>query len=167
RIYPPPILTPQPPHSSPTRRSSDLARAFAHEPHRKCGRRSEDHGRSGQGRNLDERSDRQAACGRREALFRCFQNPAGRRGENRGSARVSVNKQTCTLPEDLANAVAASLEDWRKNNKVTRLWQKDASLWTRSDESNWLGWLHIVEQQLKHAGAFKRIAEDVRKARFK
>jgi len=80
---------------------------------------------------------------------------------------VSVNKQTCTLPEDLANAVAASLEDWRKNNKVTRLWQKDASLWTRSDESNWLGWLHIVEQQLKHAGAFKRIAEDVRKARFK
>ena len=80
---------------------------------------------------------------------------------------MSVNKQTCTLPEDLANAVAASLEDWRKNNKVTRLWQKDASLWTRSDESNWLGWLHIVEQQLKHAGAFKRIAEDVRKARFK
>lgn len=80
---------------------------------------------------------------------------------------MSVNRQTCTLPEELANAVAASLEDWRKNNKVARLWQKDASLWTRTDESNWLGWLHIVDQQLAHAGAFKRIAEDVKKARFK
>ncbi len=80
---------------------------------------------------------------------------------------MSVNKQTCTLPEDLANAVAASLEDWRKNNKVARLWQKDGSLWTRTDESNWLGWLHIVEQQLAHVDAFQRIAEDVKKSGFK
>jgi transaldolase / glucose-6-phosphate isomerase len=80
---------------------------------------------------------------------------------------VSVNKQTCTLPEDLANAVAASLEAWQKNNKVARLWKKDASLWTRTDESNWLGWLHIVDQQLSHVDAFRRIAEDVTKARFK
>jgi transaldolase/glucose-6-phosphate isomerase len=80
---------------------------------------------------------------------------------------VSVNKQTYSLPEDLANAVAASLEDWRKSNRVGRLWKKDASLWTRSDESNWLGWLHIVEQQLTHVDAFQRIAEDVKKSRFK
>ena len=80
---------------------------------------------------------------------------------------MSVNKQTYSLPEDLANAVAASLEDWRRNNKVARLWKKDASLWTRSDESNWLGWLHIVEQQLTHVDAFQRIAEDVKKSRFK
>ena len=80
---------------------------------------------------------------------------------------MSVNRQTCTLPEELANAVAASLEEWRKNNKVARLWQKDASLWTGTDESNWLGWLHIVDQQLAHVDAFKRIAEDVQKARFK
>ena len=80
---------------------------------------------------------------------------------------MSVNQQTCTLPQDLADAVAASLEDWRKHNKVARLWKKDASLWTRTDESNWLGWLHIVDQQLSHVDAFKRIAEDVQKARFK
>ena len=80
---------------------------------------------------------------------------------------MSVNKQTYTLPEDLGKAVTASLEDWRRNNKVARLWKKDASLWTRRDESNWLGWLHIVEQQLTHVDAFKRIGEDVKKARFK
>jgi len=80
---------------------------------------------------------------------------------------VSVNKQTCTLPEDFAKAVAAALEDWQKNHKVARLWKKDASLWTRGDESRWLGWLHIVEQQLSHGEAFKRIAEDVKAARLK
>jgi transaldolase / glucose-6-phosphate isomerase len=80
---------------------------------------------------------------------------------------VSVNKQTYKLPSELASAVSASLEDWNKNNKVARLWQKDASLWTGIDESNWLGWLSIAEQQLDHAAAFKRTARDVKKSRFR
>lgn len=80
---------------------------------------------------------------------------------------MSVNKQTYKLPKQLADAVAASLDDWKKNNKVARLWQKDASLWSGTDESNWLGWLTITEEQLAHLDALKQIAEDVRKARFK
>ena len=80
---------------------------------------------------------------------------------------MSLNKQTYKLPEPLAGAVAASLEDWKKNNKVARLWQKDASLWTGTDESNWLGWLTITEEQIAHIDALKQIAEDVKKARFK
>jgi len=80
---------------------------------------------------------------------------------------VSLNKQTYKLPDSLARAVAASLEDWKKNNKVARLWQKDASLWTGTDESNWLGWLSITEEQLAHIDALKRIAADIKNARFK
>jgi len=80
---------------------------------------------------------------------------------------VSVNKQTYKLPDQLAGAVAASLDDWKKNNKVARLWQKDASLWSGTDESNWLGWLTITEEQLAHLDALQQIAADVRKARFK
>jgi len=80
---------------------------------------------------------------------------------------VSLNKQTYKLPDSLAGAVAASLEDWKKNNKVVRLWQKDASLWTGTDESNWLGWLSITEEQLAHIDTLKRIAADIKKARFK
>jgi transaldolase/glucose-6-phosphate isomerase len=80
---------------------------------------------------------------------------------------VSVNKQTYKLPNQLASAVAASLDDWKKNNKVARLWQKDASLWSGTDESNWLGWLTITEEQLAHLDALKQIAGDVKKARFK
>ena len=80
---------------------------------------------------------------------------------------MSVNKQTYKLPDSLAGAVAASLEDWKKNNKVARLWQKDASLWTGTDESNWLGWLSITEEQLAHIDVLKQIAADIKKARFK
>jgi len=80
---------------------------------------------------------------------------------------VSLNRQTYKLPGPLAGAVAASLEEWNKNNKVARLWQKDASLWSGTDESNWLGWLTITEEQIAHIDALKQIAEDVKKARFK
>ena len=80
---------------------------------------------------------------------------------------MSLNRQTYKLPGPLAGAVAASLEEWKRNNKVARLWQKDASLWSGTDESNWLGWLTITEEQLAHIDALKQIAEDVKKARFK
>ncbi len=80
---------------------------------------------------------------------------------------MSVNPQTYKLPDQLASAVAASLEDWKKNNKVARLWQKDSSLWTGTDENNWLGWLTITEEQLAHVNELIQIAEDVKKARFK
>jgi transaldolase / glucose-6-phosphate isomerase len=80
---------------------------------------------------------------------------------------VSLNRQTSKLPGPLANAVSASLEDWKKNNKVARLWEKDASLWTGADESNWLGWLTVTEEQLARIAVFEQIADDVKKARFK
>jgi transaldolase / glucose-6-phosphate isomerase len=80
---------------------------------------------------------------------------------------VSLNRQTYKLPGPLAGAVAASIDDWKKTNKVARLWQKDASLWTGTDEGNWLGWLTITEEQIAHIDALKQIAADVKKARFK
>jgi hypothetical protein len=42
---------------------------------------------------------------------------------------------TYRLPGDLAQAVKATLEDWKANNKVQRLWAGDASLWTNTDEN--------------------------------
>jgi len=80
---------------------------------------------------------------------------------------VSLNRQTYKLAGPLAGEVASSIEDWKRNNKVARLWQKDASLWTGTDESNWLGWLTITGEQLAHIDALKQIAADVKKARFK
>jgi transaldolase/glucose-6-phosphate isomerase len=71
------------------------------------------------------------------------------------------------LPEKLEALVKASLDDWKKNDKVRRLWQRDASVWTGSDEAQWLGWLDITEQQLANLDCFKKVAADVKKAKFK
>jgi transaldolase/glucose-6-phosphate isomerase len=71
------------------------------------------------------------------------------------------------LPKDLTAAVEASLDDWKKNDKVARLWRKDASLWSNTDESNWLGWLTIAEEQFANLATFKQFAADVKKAKFK
>jgi transaldolase/glucose-6-phosphate isomerase len=71
------------------------------------------------------------------------------------------------LPEKLEALVKASLDDWKRNDKVRRLWQRDASVWTGSDEAQWLGWLDITEQQLAQIDLFKKVAADVKKAKFK
>src|SRR5947209_2329108 len=52
-----------------------------------------------------------------------------------------LNAMSYKLPKDLEDAVGAALEDWRADGKVRRLWAGDASLWTGTDESKWLGWL--------------------------
>jgi len=80
---------------------------------------------------------------------------------------VSVNRLAHKLPKELKAAVDASLDDWRKNNKVARLWQKDASLWSNTDESNWLGWLTITDEQLANLETLKRFSAEVKNAKFK
>ena len=51
--------------------------------------------------------------------------------------------------------------------KVRRLWARDASLWTGSDEGKWLGWLGITEDQLAHKQHLEDVAKDVKAAGFK
>jgi transaldolase/glucose-6-phosphate isomerase len=75
-------------------------------------------------------------------------------------------RQTMSLPADLQAAVDASLNDWETTGKVRRLWARDASLWTGWDESDWLGWLGIVDEQIAHAERFRKIAQDVKRGGF-
>ncbi|HEY4776950.1 MAG TPA: bifunctional transaldolase/phosoglucose isomerase [Candidatus Acidoferrales bacterium] len=77
-----------------------------------------------------------------------------------------MNNLTYNLPGDLAQSVKATLEDWKKNDKVKRLWARDASLWTNKDEGNWLGWLGIVDEQIAHNADFKKIADEIHNAGF-
>ena len=77
-----------------------------------------------------------------------------------------LNRQTYKLPEPLAGKVKAMAAEWQSAGKVQRLWKKDASLWTNSDESNWLGWLGITEQQIAQTAEFRRLAEDVKHEGF-
>jgi transaldolase/glucose-6-phosphate isomerase len=78
-----------------------------------------------------------------------------------------LNSQLLVLPPKLESLVNAAIEDWKKQDKVRRLWQKDPALWTGSDEAQWLGWLDITEKQLAQLDTFKKIAGDIKKAKFK
>jgi glucose-6-phosphate isomerase len=80
---------------------------------------------------------------------------------------VSLNRQTYKLPDSLSGPFAAARDDWKNNDKVRRLWQRDASLWTATDEGKWLGWLGITEEQLAHISVLQDIAADIKKAGFK
>ena len=73
-------------------------------------------------------------------------------------ARVpKAASQTTALPVDLQQAVTRALDAWSDNDKVCRLWARDASLWTGHDENHWLDWLDIAEDQLEHLGDLRRL----------
>ncbi len=80
---------------------------------------------------------------------------------------MSVNRQTYKLPDNFSGPFAAARADWKNNDKVRRLWQRDAKLWTGTDEDKWLGWLGITEEQLAHISALQEIAADIKQAGFK
>jgi len=72
-----------------------------------------------------------------------------------------VSRLKTSLPESLAATVKSTIADWQSGGKVKRLWDRDASLWTGDDESKWLGWLDIVDEQLAQHDALQKFAKDV------
>jgi transaldolase/glucose-6-phosphate isomerase len=77
-----------------------------------------------------------------------------------------LNSQTATLASGLQKLVEDSLETWRHDGNVRRLWAGEATLWTGQDEAKWLGWLPIVKQQRKRIGDLASLADDVRREGF-
>jgi transaldolase/glucose-6-phosphate isomerase len=71
-----------------------------------------------------------------------------------------ITQQTFTLPAPLGAAVRAALDDWRAGNKVRRLWAHDATLWTGTDEGEWLGWLGLTEDHAAHGDYLTRLAAE-------
>lgn len=76
-----------------------------------------------------------------------------------------LNSLTYSLPEDLEIAVREKFNEWQKENKIARIWAKDASVWTNDDEAKWLGWLDSVENELDDLQKYRDFAEDVKNFR--
>jgi len=85
---------------------------------------------------------------------------------SREANKARINGQTHALPGPLAAEVATKLKDWDAQGGTRRLWAGDASLWTGTDENNWIGWINIVEHQLENIGPLKALQEEVRKEGF-
>lgn len=75
---------------------------------------------------------------------------------------MAVNPQSFSLPFEITHGVESTLNEWITEDTVRRIWNRDTSLWTGSNEDAWLGWLDIVGGQLERQEAFSQIAEDVR-----
>jgi transaldolase / glucose-6-phosphate isomerase len=73
---------------------------------------------------------------------------------------------TFSLTRDQRGVLQRALDDWRTGGKMSRLWSKDASLWTGADEDKWLGWLDIVEAQLRDGARFAKFSKEVRERDF-
>ncbi len=72
-----------------------------------------------------------------------------------------------TLPADLKSAIQEAHKTWDAAGNTDRLWNKDAALWTNTDEGKWLGWLDIIDQQLTNVSKFKALAAEIREDGFK
>jgi transaldolase / glucose-6-phosphate isomerase len=79
---------------------------------------------------------------------------------------MSVSQLTYKLPQALASAVEKTIAEWRSGNKVKRLWDRDASLWTGADEASWLGWLDIVTEQAIHLDDLRRLGQEAKAGGF-
>lgn len=74
-----------------------------------------------------------------------------------------LNQITYHLPKDLQTSVQNTLNEWTENESLPRIWSKDAGVWTNDDEAEWLGWLEIIDQELKDSDKYRTIAEDAEK----
>ena len=54
-----------------------------------------------------------------------------------------LDQQHLVLGHQLDKKVDEIAEDWRKHGNIRKLWQRDKSLWTSTDEDRWLGWLDM------------------------
>ena len=83
------------------------------------------------------------------------------------ASQAEVDSQVYSVPQNLEAPLQEALEDWKMAGKVRRLWARDATLWSGSDESSWLGWLGITEDQLSNKQHLEDVAADVKAAGFK
>ncbi len=78
-----------------------------------------------------------------------------------------IDTMSFKLPADLESKVAETIKDWQDAARVNKLWSKDKTLWTGSDEDKWMDWLLIVDEQIKDVGRFSTFADEVKERGFK
>jgi glucose-6-phosphate isomerase len=64
--------------------------------------------------------------------------------------------------ENLANRVRRRSADYRQQQVVRRIWDRDTSVWSRADEDRWLGWLTLPTQERSGVAAIVRFADEVK-----
>ena len=79
---------------------------------------------------------------------------------------MSVNSLQYSLPSSIQRIFDENAAAWQQNNGTSRIWAKDATLWTGSDEAKWLGWLDIAERIAADAARYAALRADVESSGF-
>jgi transaldolase/glucose-6-phosphate isomerase len=77
-----------------------------------------------------------------------------------------IDQQKLTLGATIAKVVEDSSEEWRSSGKIRRLWQRDKSVWTGTDEDKWLGWLDSVSAEKAKLKVYQSFANWVKQQGF-
>lgn len=81
--------------------------------------------------------------------------------------QTDVNSISYSLPPDIEEALKSEIAAWKADDKIARIWAKDASVWTGDDEAKWLGWLDIVGEELADLQKYRELKADISDAGFK
>lgn len=79
---------------------------------------------------------------------------------------MSINSVSYSLPPKIEDAVKGHIGSWNSENKLHRVWEKDASVWTNADEAGWLGWLTIVSEEIGDTQKYDDLQKDIEQAGF-
>ena len=69
---------------------------------------------------------------------------------------------TWSLPASLSDKVRARLTTFRNEEIVRRIWDRDASVWSKTDEDRWLGWLTLPMQDRSGVAPVLQLASDIK-----
>ena len=75
-----------------------------------------------------------------------------------------ADHSTLRVPSALTGAVDSLAADWQSGDRIARLWDGDATLWTGADEGRWLGWLRVVPPADAALESLDSLLRDVRAA---
>ena len=79
----------------------------------------------------------------------------------------ALDGQSVALPAALKKAVGEATEAWRTKGNIRRLWDEDATLWTGNGEADWLGWLDVIDAQLRDMPSLHEFAAEVKAQGFR
>jgi transaldolase/glucose-6-phosphate isomerase len=66
------------------------------------------------------------------------------------------------LPQPLRGAVVDAAAAWDAQSSTGRLWARDATLWTGTDEARWLGWLTAADDAAETIESLNLFAAEIR-----
>jgi transaldolase/glucose-6-phosphate isomerase len=77
-----------------------------------------------------------------------------------------IDQQKLALGASISKAVENSSEQWRASGRIRRLWQRDKSIWTGTDEDKWLGWLDCASAEKNKLADYQDFANWVKQQGF-